>query len=588
MNILPEPREREILQGKYNIKKEYNFEDDNFPRVYKYLSTFVKLSKTGERILCRLDANLKREEYVLLIEDSIWITARDEEGVFRAITTLKQLFVMDSVEKQRIHDYPMIQNRGFMLDVSRGKLPKYETIIELINILRDVKYNQLQLYIDGLFFEYPHFKKYLKEDSYITINEIKKIKRYCKDNFIDLIPTQNGFGHMEKWLEIDEFRELGINRDDGEKTDTINPCDEKSLELIDTIYSDILPYYDSQYVNICMDEPFALGMGQTKEICQEEGRENVYLKHLNKVIGLATKKYNRTPMFFDDVVIEHEEVIDNIDKNSIIMVWGYELEWPYFSRCELLKRKGRRFYVCPSTCTFLSITGRFSNMAYNVEKAVKACIMYGGEGMLMTEWGDGGHPQCLAMSFVPAVFAASCAWNYKTEREIIPINHLAYDRNSDIIGMCEEYADKFIFGQDGVSGLIHLMQNYYLLENHLKWSGTYIGAYPVDVAEGRDSYLNKVNLQIIINYMEQIRVELKNYSNAKYADDIILNCDAIILIAKFIYEEKTNNGRVKNDFLKMSFVNFRAKFLEQWCIGNQKSGSEIFCGMIDTIIDKFE
>ena len=32
-------------------------------------------------------------------------------------------------------------------------------------------------------------------------------------------------------------------------------------------------------------------------------------------------------MFFDDVVIENEEALDKVSKNSIIMVWGYEMEW---------------------------------------------------------------------------------------------------------------------------------------------------------------------------------------------------------------------------------------------------------------------
>lgn len=114
-------------------------------------------------------------------------------------------------------------------------------------------------------------------------------------------------------------------------------------------------------------------------------------------------------MFFDDVVIENEEALDKVSKNSIIMVLGYEMEWSYPGRCELLHKKKRRFYVCPSTCTFGSITGRFENMVFNVESAVKNCIMYGGEGMMLTEWGDGGHPQSMAMSIIPLIFASCCS-----------------------------------------------------------------------------------------------------------------------------------------------------------------------------------
>ena len=47
-----------------------------------------------------------------------------------------------------------------------------------------------------------------KDKNYISVNEYKQIEKYANDHFIDLVPNQNGFGHMTEWLKLDEFKDL--------------------------------------------------------------------------------------------------------------------------------------------------------------------------------------------------------------------------------------------------------------------------------------------------------------------------------------------------------------------------------------------
>lgn len=97
-----------------------------------------------------------------------------------------------------------------------------------------------------------------------------------------MIPAQNSFGHMNSWFSIPEFKELGIIRDDGKELSTLNPLDKRSLELMNAIYDDCSPHYNSKFVNICMDEPFELGMGQTKEECEKKVKVQFMLNILIK------------------------------------------------------------------------------------------------------------------------------------------------------------------------------------------------------------------------------------------------------------------------------------------------------------------
>jgi len=96
-----------------------------------------------------------------------------------------------------------------MLDISRGKVPTLETLYKVVDLLSDLKYNHLQLYIEGFSFGYPSFK-HLWENTEIPIkpNEFRQLDAYCKDNYIELVPNQNSVGHMGAWLATEEYKDL--------------------------------------------------------------------------------------------------------------------------------------------------------------------------------------------------------------------------------------------------------------------------------------------------------------------------------------------------------------------------------------------
>jgi hypothetical protein len=72
------------------------------------------------------------------------------------------------------------------------------------------------------------------------------------------------------------------------------------------------------------------------------------------------------------------------------------------------------FYVCPGTSTWQTLIGRHDNALANLRAAAKAGKRFGAMGYLITDWGDGGHPQPLAVSYLPYLAGASLSWCAKT------------------------------------------------------------------------------------------------------------------------------------------------------------------------------
>jgi hypothetical protein len=109
--------------------------------------------------------------------------------------------------------------------------------------------------------------------------------------------------------------------------------------------------------------------------------------------------------------------------NLIALNWGYEANHPFDRETALFAKAKIPFYVCPGTSTWQTLIGRHDNALANLRAAAQAGRRHGAIGYLITDWGDGGHPQPLAVSHLPCLAGASLSWCAKTfdEAKLIPV-----------------------------------------------------------------------------------------------------------------------------------------------------------------------
>ena len=94
-----------------------------------------------------------------------------------------------------------------MLDISRDKVPTMETLYALVDLLAGWKINQLQLYTEHTF-AYRQHPEVWAEASPLTGQEILGLDAYCRKRFVELVPNQNSFGHMHRWLKHARYAPL--------------------------------------------------------------------------------------------------------------------------------------------------------------------------------------------------------------------------------------------------------------------------------------------------------------------------------------------------------------------------------------------
>ncbi|TCL60115.1 glycosyl hydrolase family 20 [Kineothrix alysoides] len=421
---------------------------------------------------------------------SIKVTYNTLSGAAYSLITLKHL-AMQAENKIPCGEYidePTFPVRGVLYDISRDKVPKLETLLRLTDIIFELKYNQLQLYVEGLTFEYECFKNYLTEQGYLTKQEILTLQEYCKQRFIDLVPNQNTLGHMAPWLAIDDFSPLSKNPE-GElafgvlqPSATLDPGKPESRQFIKAITEEMLSVFNSDNYNVNLDEAFGIQTGE------EYSNWVAYMESLCKI-------YDKNMLMWSDMLNTYPEIKSVLPRNAVLLDWGYEADYPFDMECKILAKEGYKFYVCPGTSAWRSISGRTDNMIKNTDNAIVSAIRYGAEGIIAAEWGDCGHWQTYPIAITGIAYIGLCAWSGK------PLNR------SVLTG----YLNDQVYGDESkqIGDLLYDLGNLYLDDELMLLNGTFAYHYycmGIASKEQKQSYI-KALLDWMIPYAERFEQE---------------------------------------------------------------------------------
>ncbi|QGQ97514.1 glycoside hydrolase [Paenibacillus psychroresistens] len=488
--LVPHPKSLTVFEGKYVMKRAAIIgipaekKDELFFTARRLQSAILDYTQIrADIVLVRLGKQaasvtfedektetLSTEGYTLNIdENGIRIGYSTLSGAFHAVSTLKQLLHQFGkvLPCLTIEDEPDFAARGLLFDISRNKIPTMETLFKLVDEMADLKMNQLQLYMEGFSFAYPSFPEVWETGTPMTGEDILILNRYCLERFIDLVPNQNSFGHMDAWLARKEFADLAecpggywYNESLFLTAGTLNPADPRSIELVETMQDDLLPYFSSEMYNVGFDETYELGKGKNKEAAEQVGAGRIYLDFLHQV-SETVKRRGKRMMFWGDIIIKDPELITELPQDAIALEWGYEAEHPFAEHGRKFREAGVPFYVCPGTSCWNSIVGRTDNMKENLLQAAIHGKANGAAGFLNTHWYDIISLHHFPFIYPGLAYGAALSWRVDNNRDM------------DIA----KFLNVFVFEDrnETIGGLLLDLGNSYLLEQHRIQDGSILG-----------------------------------------------------------------------------------------------------------------
>ncbi|MFV2040057.1 MAG: glycoside hydrolase [Acidimicrobiales bacterium] len=346
----------------------------------------------------------------------------------------------ERVESLFVTDKPAFTHRAYMLDVSRDRVPTMATLDWLVRVLGRLRFTELQLYIEHAF-AYEGHDRVWRDASPLTAAELRALAATCATNGLELVANMNGFGHMDRWLKHDAYLPMaecpeGAPAVFGGGTmppTCLAPTSENAAFAVG-LAREMLRAVGSSRIHIGADEPFELGEGWSAPLAAEHGRDRVYLQHLNRIIEPLVAD-GKEVLFWGDLFRRDASLLTDLVPGAVGVVWNYEAPGPtslsavlpadvmdrlglpadahlgFEAHARLFIESGRPFWVAPGTGTWNTILGRNGNAAGNIADAVSVGAAHGAAGFLLTDWGDNGHWQPLAVSLPSMVRASAAAWN---------------------------------------------------------------------------------------------------------------------------------------------------------------------------------
>ncbi len=400
----------------------------------------------------------RKEAYQLTVRSNkIIIAACSNSGFLYGAATLIQLCKISRGEIGcvDIADEPSYTNRGYMLDVSRGRVPTMDSLKALVDRLALYKLNQLQLYMENCL-RLDGFEEIWSQTDPFTPEEILELDCYCNIRDIELVPCVATFGHLYDLLRsvgFGKYREMDTGR--GEtftwynrmRYSIINVSDPESFTLIKGILDQYMPLFRSNKINICCDETFDLGKGKSASMAQKMDYGELYLFYVNQLVEYLQSK-GKEVMIWGDIVKSHPEHLYKLNAQVTCLNWYYD----YGAKEETVKLffdKGLKQYACPSVSGYSRLVNAYDMSFTNIREMAKLGNQYHADGFLNTDWGDNGHINMPALAIPGLIYGAAQGWNVEDDRDFSTIDKaislVEYgDHGESLVGLLRELSHQDI------------------------------------------------------------------------------------------------------------------------------------------------
>lgn len=440
MILIPQPKKTVIKKGVFDFSNHdcviaivNETESSRFTAeklrdfIFRFLEKEIPIvagdsGKTAGIILDVPTQESASESYEIEIEkERVRIKGEGPAGLFRGAQTLLQILTVmgPRVPCCAIADAPDFANRGFLHDVTRGKVPTLETLKLIVDKLAYYKINQLQLYVEHSF-AFKHVPELWRDKDPLTAEEIIELDAYCRRNFIELVPSLATFGHLYELLRIQRLQhlnELNIKASQlplslwGRMAHyTIDACSEDGFLLIKGMLDEYLPLFASGSCNICCDETFDLAKGKNRLYAAAAGGVGrLYVDFVKKLIGVVHDN-GKKAMLWSDIVLKHPSLIGEIPADTMFLNWAYDADVDD-TATKTLAKTGVRQYVCPGVNGWSRFANEVAIASANIRKMIHYGFQNSADGVLVTDWGDCGHVNMLANSFHGMALGAALSWN---------------------------------------------------------------------------------------------------------------------------------------------------------------------------------
>lgn len=464
MNLIPQPQEIIISKsGEYLLPDTSTlFMPDGDKRLYHAAAVLfreVQVSDTADSFYslccgarlpddsCEIHSGMA-DAYLLKITDSgMRLKSPTAAGLFYGIQTLRQL--MDNTQRRisclTIRDWSYSTMRCDHFDL-RTVHPTVSHMCDYIGVMAQYKINTLLIEYEDKF-PFLGMKK-LRHPHAMTEEELRLLLTAAYENYIEVIPLQQSFGHLEYVLKHPDYIAL---REQENTVAELCPLKPGSFAVICSLLKEIASMHPhSRYLHLGGDEVWSIGMCDE---CRASGLSNtmLFITFLNR-LAEYTLCLGKKPIIWHDMLKDvAEEELAQLNKEITVAVWIYSGRHMEARATALIRRfqsAGLHTLGAPSVRCWDETAGQNYPVAdkrlANIDAWINTAIHAKPEGLIYTNWSASlalGNPYGLFESTRYLTFlACELSWNPNAARTDYPVRFLSlYHGITDSVFLKEEF-----------------------------------------------------------------------------------------------------------------------------------------------------
>lgn len=264
----------------------------------------------------------RNQAYDLHVESQqVRITAPGVPGIVYGLQTLRQIMIdHPMIPELSISDWPDLPLRGIHLTLGSGHMPRFDKLLELIDLFAAHKLNTLFLEYDDRF-PFDRHPQLVHPDA-LSKDQICQLIACAGKRMINIIPVLDSLGHAEYYLKHSTYRHLAELPDQQAEMCPSNP---KTLQFVQELWREILDLHSGcQIAHVTGDEVFRLG-GHCPE-CSRRARQNgegvLYYDYYRQLCTWILEQ-GRRPMMWSDMALAHPVGLDSLPREVIFADWNY-------------------------------------------------------------------------------------------------------------------------------------------------------------------------------------------------------------------------------------------------------------------------
>lgn len=304
-------------------------------------------------------------------------------GLFYAVQTLRQMIVDGGIDAATIEDRPTLRWRGLHDDLSRGPLPRIETLKRRIANAAHLKLNLYTLYLETAF-EYAGHPLLSVPGGALTAAEARELSAFARARHVELVPQQQTMGHLGNVLRYERYADLA----EVPHGSTLAPG-ERSAAFVRSLYDELAPVFPGAFFHIGADEIGEIGQGRTRARVAASSVGAVYAEHLLRLRD-ALAPLGRRTMFWGDALVEQPQFIGQVPKDLIVATWNYEAHDDYSKWIRPFRDAGLDVMVCPGAINWNRVFPNLDVALANVRNLVRDGRRAGAIGTIHCVWADNG------------------------------------------------------------------------------------------------------------------------------------------------------------------------------------------------------